>query len=104
MDNSVDKIGVKYDGEKPDYSLLSFKALDEIVQVLTYGAKKYSRDNWKSVPQFEQRYLAAALRHITAHARGELKDPETNLHHLSHATVSLMFLIESSINKGNSNA
>lgn len=90
----IDDVGVKYDGDKPDYSLLSFHALDEVVKTLTYGAKKYSRDNWKKVPNFRRRYLAASLRHIAAYARGELRDPETGLHHLSHAVVSLMYIIE----------
>jgi len=92
--------GFKYDSDKPDYSLLSFRALDEVVKTLTYGAKKYSRDNWKKIPDFHRRYLSAALRHITAHARGELLDPETGLHHLSHAIVSLMYLVEDSLEKG----
>ncbi len=99
------KEGVKYDSDKPDYSLLPFNALDQIVKVLTYGAKKYSRDNWKRVPEFRQRYLAAALRHISAHARGEINDPETGIHHLSHAATSLMFLVEDDMTKeGEKNA
>ena len=96
--------GTKHDGEKPDYSLLSFHALDELVKVLTYGAKKYSRDNWKAVPDFHHRYLAAALRHIGAHARGEERDPETGYLHLSHAVASLMFIVEDKHTNGDSNA
>jgi hypothetical protein len=90
-------IGVKHDGGKPDYTLLPFNALEEVVKVLSFGAKKYSRENWKLVADFKNRYLAAAMRHTTAHARGELYDPETGLHHLSHAIVSLMYLVEDSI-------
>lgn len=94
-------VGIKHDGDKPDYSLLPFHALDEVVRTLTYGAKKYSRDNWKKVPDFHRRYLSAAFRHITAHARGELFDPETGLHHLSHAIVSLMYIVEDSLETSN---
>ena len=94
---SVPDAGVKHDAEKPDYSLLPFHALEEAVKTLTYGARKYSRDNWKRVPDFHRRYLSAAFRHVTAHARGELLDPETGLHHLSHAIVSLMYLVEDSL-------
>jgi hypothetical protein len=93
-------IGVKYDGDKPDYSLLSFHALDQVVKALTYGAQKYSRDNWKKVPHFRRRYLAAALRHITAYARGEISDQESGYLHLSHAVVSLMYIIEDQITTG----
>lgn len=86
--------GIKYDNDKPDYSLLPFYALEEVTRALTYGAKKYSRDNWRRVPNFHTRYLAAAFRHITAHARGELRDPETGLLHMAHAVVSLMYIAE----------
>jgi hypothetical protein len=96
--------GVKHDGDKPDYSLLSFHALDEVVKALTYGAKKYSRDNWRTVPNFHQRYLAAALRHITAHARGQHTDPETGLLHMAHAAVSLMYIAEDILTHGDNNA
>ena len=96
--------GTKHDTDKPDYSLLSFHALEELVKVLTFGAKKYSRDNWKAVPDFHHRYMAAALRHITAHARGEERDPETGCMHLSHAVATLMFLVEDRLTKGDDNA
>jgi hypothetical protein len=97
-------VGVKFDNGKPDYSLLPFYALDEIVKALTYGAKKYSRDNWRKVPEFHYRYLAAAFRHVTSYARGETFDPESGLHHLSHAIVSLMYLVEDFLTKENKNA
>ena len=42
--------GVKYDQDKPDYSLLPYGALEQVVQVLTYGSKKYDRNNWEHVP------------------------------------------------------
>lgn len=91
--------GVKWDAGKPDYSLLPWAALDETVRALTYGASKYSRDNWCRVPDYPQRYLAAALRHITAHARGEERDPESGLHHLAHGVVSLMFILEGELKR-----
>jgi hypothetical protein len=93
--------GVKWDSGKPDYSLLPWKALDGVVRVLTYGAAKYSRDNWRRVPQFRDRYLAASLRHITAWAGGEERDPESGIHHLAHAVVSLMYLIQTDEERNN---
>jgi len=41
--------GVKYDSGKPDYTLLPLDALEQVVEVLTFGAAKYDRDNWKKV-------------------------------------------------------
>lgn len=84
--------GMKFDSDKPDYSLVPFGALDEVVKVLTYGAKKYDRFNWEKVER--HRYEAAALRHISAYMQGEKFDPETGINHMAHAVCSLMFLVE----------
>ena len=84
--------GVKYDQEKPDYSLVPFGAMDQVVKVLTYGAKKYDRFNWEKVES--RRYQAAALRHISAYMQGEKIDPESGVNHLAHAICSLLFLTD----------
>ena len=86
------EVGIKHDHHKPDYSLVPFGALDEVVKVLTYGANKYDRFNWEHVEDI--RYQAAALRHISAYMQGEKFDPETGINHLAHAVCSLMFLVE----------
>jgi hypothetical protein len=85
--------GVKYDNDKPKWSLLPFKALKEVVDVLTYGAKKYAPDNWKKVPNAKQRYIDAGFRHFTAYAAGEKLDPETGKSHLAHAICCLLYLL-----------
>ncbi len=89
----VVKSGVKYDNDKPQWSLLPFKALKEVVEVLTYGAKKYAPDNWKRVPDARRRYIDAGFRHFTAYASGETHDPETGKHHLAHAICCLLYLV-----------
>lgn len=86
-------LGVKYDNDKPQWSLLPFKALREVVDVLTYGAKKYAPDNWKKVPNAKQRYIDAGFRHFTAYAGGEKLDPETGKSHLAHAMCCLLYLL-----------
>ncbi len=93
-----ESIGRKYDSDKPRYGLLKPDSLEEMVKVLTYGAKKYSVDNWKNVPDLENRYFDAAQRHIWAFRRGEMRDPESGLHHLAHAMCSLMFILETTLN------
>lgn len=85
--------GRKYDKDKPDYTLLPWDAVEEVVRVLDFGAKKYARDNWKHVEGAETRYLAAAIRHLAAHARGERVDPESSLSHLAHAACCVLFLL-----------
>lgn len=69
------------------------KDIEPVVKVLTYGATKYERDNWKHVENGEHRYLAAALRHIAAYQSGEQYDKETNESHLAHAICCLIFLL-----------
>jgi hypothetical protein len=85
--------GVKHDQEKPDMSLLSSIAITRIAEVMTYGKKKYSANNWRGGIVFS-RLVGAALRHIFAWLGGESKDPETGLSHLAHASCCLMMLLE----------
>lgn len=95
MNKKLDKeVGIKYDTEKGEYGLLPAFALDDIVKVLTFGAKKYSRDNWKLVEDGQRRYFDAMERHVWAWKRGEKYDPESGIHHLAHAGCCLMFLLE----------
>lgn len=89
----TNKQGIKYDQDKPVWSLLPFRAVKEVVDVLTSGAKKYSPDNWKIVPNARQRYVDAAFRHFVDWQDGEKKDKETGKSHLAHAVCCLLFLL-----------
>lgn len=89
----TDTGAIKYDQEKPDFSLLSSIAITKVTEVMTFGKKKYSAHNWRAGFKFS-RVLAAALRHIFAYLGGESKDPETGFSHLAHAACCLMFLLE----------
>lgn len=93
-DSFKKEIGRKFDGGKLEYGLLPPLALEAIVEVLTFGAQKYDRDNWQVVPESKRRYYDALNRHIWAWKRGEQYDPESGLHHLAHAMCCLMFLYE----------
>jgi len=65
--------------------LLSFsRSLQEVGKVGTYGANKYSDGGWISVPNGQQRYTDAMLRHLMREADGEMLDPDTKLHHAAH--------------------
>ncbi len=96
---SETKTGVKFDQDKPQWTLVPFKALDEVVKVLTIGAKKYAPDNWKKVPNARQRYIDAAFRHMSAYAAGEKLDDETGKSHLAHAVCCLLFLLAFDLDK-----
>jgi hypothetical protein len=92
--------GQKHDHGKRRYDLLPFKAADVVVDVLSYGARKYAPENWRSVEDAHSRYMAAALRHISAHQQGKELDEESGLPHLAHAACCLLFLIELEVGNG----
>lgn len=85
--------GRKLDGDKQRWDLIPFAELEKIVDVITYGARKYAPDNWKLVPDAKARYKAALLRHISAYMQGEEKDSESGLDHLAHAGCNILFLM-----------
>lgn len=88
---------------KPELSyLLDFPAaLQEFAAVCTYGARKYSRDNWKKGGKPDQEYFDAALRHMLAARSGEIEDPESGAMHLAHAMWNLMACMELNYNNKN---
>lgn len=96
-------LGQKNDNGKPMWSLLPFKAVNEIVKVLDFGANKYCRHNWVYVDDFENRYLSAALRHLAACGDGEDKDEESGLYHLAHAGACILFLLWKEIKETDDN-
>lgn len=83
--------GTKFDGEKARWDLVPFAQLEQIVDVITYGSKKYDDDNWKKVQA--HRYSAALFRHLNAFMKGESHDEESGHLHLAHAGACLLFLM-----------
>jgi hypothetical protein len=92
----VEQVGdeLKLDFNKPDWSLFPMKAAEEIIRVLEFGAKKYSRGGWKGMYGQQDRIIAAMLRHIAKHQDGEFFDDESGLSHLAHIGCNIMFLLE----------
>jgi len=85
--------GKKFDAEKTDMSLLSSIAMYKIAEIMTFGKKKYSANNWRGGIVYS-RLIGAALRHIFSWLGGESLDPETGKSHLAHASCCLMMLLE----------
>lgn len=84
---------IKFDDGKVDWSLVPFEALEGMVQVLQFGAKKYDAWNWTSGGGFKwTRVFASCVRHMFAWIRGEDNDPESGLSHIYHAQCNLLFL------------
>ena len=91
--------GIKHDKGKPRMDLLMGMpdALEAVGRVLTYGSQKYAPGNWQDVPDLQRRYLAAAMRHEIALARGEERDPETGEHHLAHVACCVLFRLQDAL-------
>ena len=88
---SVDP-AVKHDSAKARWDLLPFDAVDEVAEVLRYGANKYAARNWEKGMAWG-RLLGAALRHLCAWACGQERDPESGLRHLAHASCCALMLL-----------
>ena len=89
--------GAKDDKAKPMAGvLLDFsRALQTVVDVGTYGAKKYTRGSWAVVPEGSQRYLDAMMRHLLAmDVDPDGLDTETGLPHLAHAAWNALAVLE----------
>lgn len=87
------------DGASPDWEdlldLPLFTIIDNVNDVLKFGAQKYAVDNWKIVPDAVDRYRAAARRHALAMLTDDdvhAVDPESGLPHWAHALTCLVFL------------
>lgn len=93
MEDKIAPCGKKNDSAKLRYDLLPVEALREVVRVLTFGAGKYSDNNWRFVTP-SSRYVAAAMRHGEAYRGGEMLDDETGAHHLAHQVCCDLFLIQ----------
>ena len=92
--DTLHRAGAKDDAEKLRMDLLPPIAIQELARVLTYGARKYLPNGWRSVDDADKRYTAALLRHLMAAMRGERIDPESGLTHLSHVLCNAVFLVE----------
>ncbi len=85
--------GYKEDKGKLRYDLLPPYALDELAKVYTYGANKYTDNNWRKGMKWGRIY-AALMRHLWKFWAGEDRDKESGILHLSHALWGVVTLLE----------
>lgn len=83
---------MKKDYGKLPWHLLPSDAVEEVVKVLDFGAKKYSARGWETGMAWS-RPFSAAMRHLWKWFRGEGVDSETGLSHLAHAACNILFLL-----------
>jgi|DEB19_MinimDraft_3_1074340.scaffolds.fasta_scaffold51848_1 hypothetical protein len=94
--------GAKLDAEKQRPSLVfedMFRALNAVISVGEYGAKKYSYGGWLRVEQGEQRYTNAMYRHILAENEDGY-DRDTQLLHAAHVAWNAMARLELMLRSG----
>lgn len=87
------KPGRKNDHDKLCWDLLPVEPIEDIVRILTRGARKYTPENWKYVVGARDRYYAATMRHLAAWRKGHRRDKESGRSHLAHALCCLVFLL-----------
>lgn len=92
--------GHKHDGGKLRPSLFPMSAKRWMLRVLEFGARKYSMNGWKNVPNAKHRYTEALLRHVDAVSEGmnDYSDPfvldeDSGLPHLAHVMCNAAFLL-----------
>lgn len=93
--SNLKQAGVKDDSGKILAGILGdfAKALESVATVGTYGAAKYVRGGWISVPDGQQRYTDALWRHLLK-SNYEDVDPESGIPHLHHALWNLMAVVQ----------
>lgn len=84
--------GLRYNADKLRYDLVPPDAMEALVRVFTFGAKKYAPRNWeKGMPWME--CDASLRRHLAAWEMGEHLDPESGEPHLAHAVWNALALL-----------
>ena len=91
----MDNIGSSFNEGKPQWGLVDFGSIEEMIKVLDFGARKYGVDNWKGFNDEDgfNRLYSATIRHLFAWKNGETNDEESGHNHLAHAICNLIFLL-----------
>ncbi len=85
----------KHDMGKTDMNYIPSLAMEEVAQVMSFGAKKYGDYNWAEGTGIQwSRYFNACLRHLWEYWRGKDFDDETGKSHLAHAGACILILLE----------
>lgn len=83
--------GDRFNTGKLKWSLVSWKALEPMVEVLMFGANKYSSWNWSKGLKYTE-ICESLQRHVNAFIQGENDDKESKLSHVGHILCNAMFL------------
>lgn len=92
-----DDTAVKFDSGKVDYELIPAEVLESLADVLTYGANKYSADNWKGLD--ESRIRSSFWRHFQDVRQGKLVDKDSGKRSAALLLANAVFLCYFDIKK-----
>ncbi len=93
------KMGLKKQGEKTEFTHFPIELiLEALGKVTSYGAKKYSPDNYKN--EEIDSYVNSFFRHFIAWRRGEKLD-ESGFPHIYHMLTNIAFILCIEENKSN---
>jgi len=85
--------GLRFNEGKPEWHLLPYDALKEVIKVYMYGAyTKYSPRNWEYGMNYSTVYNCL-MRHLTKWWQRDPLDTESRLSHLLHAAFNILALI-----------
>jgi hypothetical protein len=82
---------LRYNTNKPQWSLVDFESLTPMVRVLEFGATKYTPNNWrKGIPV--TKLCESLLRHVFELLDGKDIDEESKINIVGHIQCNAMFL------------
>jgi len=87
----MEGLGSRFNNNKLKWSLVSWRALEPLVQVLMFGAEKYDDHNWKKGLKYTET-CESLQRHMNSFLEGEDNDKESKLSHVGHILCNAMFL------------
>ncbi len=87
------RMASRFDAGKPRLELNPPTAMLELGKAMTYGAIKYSDNNWRRGMKWT-RVLGSLSRHLTAYQAGQTFDPESGLSHMAHVMANAAMLLE----------
>lgn len=94
---SPNEPGAKVDAGKYEYDMVLFSfpnALAHVDRIGKFGAKKYTKGGFLSVPNGEVRYFNAEIRHSIKKLQGEILDPDSQELHLAHKAWNALAELE----------
>lgn len=94
---AMNEPGAKADADKLRPTLIfrdMARALEKVVEIGTAGANKYTDGGWLQVPNGEERYEDADLRHMLKRFKGEDLDSDSHSLHLAHEAWNALAKLE----------